>query len=147
MLSFIFVWLPNRKAVKKVGSHEKRIVNHELHKISRAIVQDAYKTNSAIVLGWHSRRAISDVLSKNYGTVSECVEALQRKALLRKISAVALVAQECYSAKSNPNPFYVLKSDPLADFLKKCEDAAAFLAGKIADINRAFERIDRILGA
>lgn len=43
--------LPNRKAVKKVGNHEKRIVNHELHKISKAIVQEADKTNSLIVLG------------------------------------------------------------------------------------------------
>ena len=43
--------LPNRKAVKKVGKHEKRIVNHELHKISKAIVQEAVRTNSRIVLG------------------------------------------------------------------------------------------------
>lgn len=43
--------LPNRKAVKKVGSHEKRIVHHELHKISKAIVQEAVKNNSVIVVG------------------------------------------------------------------------------------------------
>ncbi|MGQ9507737.1 MAG: RNA-guided endonuclease InsQ/TnpB family protein [Candidatus Bathycorpusculaceae bacterium] len=43
--------LPNRKAVKKVGNHEKRIVNHELHIISKAIVQEANRTNSAIILG------------------------------------------------------------------------------------------------
>ena len=43
--------LPNRKAIKKVGNHEKRIVNHELHKISKAIVQEADRTNSTIVLG------------------------------------------------------------------------------------------------
>ncbi len=43
--------LPNRKAIKKVGNHEKRIVNHELHKISKAIVEEAKRTNSAIVLG------------------------------------------------------------------------------------------------
>jgi len=43
--------LPNRKAVRKVGNHEKRIVNHELHKISKAIVQEANRTNSVIVLG------------------------------------------------------------------------------------------------
>jgi putative transposase len=43
--------LPNRKAVRKVGSHERSIVNHELHKISKAIVQEANQTNSAIVLG------------------------------------------------------------------------------------------------
>jgi len=43
--------LPNRRAVKKVGKHEKRIVNHELHKISKAIVQEAKRTNSAIILG------------------------------------------------------------------------------------------------
>ncbi|MGQ9469442.1 MAG: RNA-guided endonuclease InsQ/TnpB family protein, partial [Nitrososphaerales archaeon] len=43
--------LPNRKAVKKIGTHEKRIVNHELHKISKAIVQEANRTNSSIVLG------------------------------------------------------------------------------------------------
>jgi len=43
--------LPNRKAVRKVGNHEKRIVNHELHKISKAIVQEAKETNSIIVLG------------------------------------------------------------------------------------------------
>jgi putative transposase len=43
--------LPNRKAVKRVGSHEKRIVSHELHKISKAIVQEAVANNSLIVLG------------------------------------------------------------------------------------------------
>ena len=43
--------LPNRKAVKKVGSHEQRIANHELHKISKAIVAEAERTNSTIVLG------------------------------------------------------------------------------------------------
>jgi putative transposase len=43
--------LPNRKAIKKVGSHERCIVNHELHKISKAIVQEAVENNSIIVLG------------------------------------------------------------------------------------------------
>ncbi|KPV62749.1 MAG: putative transposase [Candidatus Bathyarchaeota archaeon BA1] len=43
--------LPNRKAVKRVGNHEKRIVNHELHRISKAIVQEANRTNLAIVMG------------------------------------------------------------------------------------------------
>jgi putative transposase len=43
--------LAKRKAVRKVGNHEKRIVNHELHKISKAIVQEAEETNSMIVLG------------------------------------------------------------------------------------------------
>lgn len=43
--------LPNRKAVKKVGDHERRIVNHELHKISKAIVEEANRTNSVIALG------------------------------------------------------------------------------------------------
>jgi putative transposase len=42
---------PNRKAVKKVGNHERRIVNHELHKISKAIVEEAVKNNSTIVVG------------------------------------------------------------------------------------------------
>ena len=43
--------LPNRKAVKKVGNHERRIVNPELHKISKAIVQEAVENNYIIVLG------------------------------------------------------------------------------------------------
>jgi len=43
--------LPNRKAVKKVGNHEKRIVNHEPHKISKAIVQEANRTNLVIAMG------------------------------------------------------------------------------------------------
>ena len=43
--------LPNRKAVRKVGAHEKRIVNHELHKVSKAIIQEAVKGNSMIVVG------------------------------------------------------------------------------------------------
>jgi len=43
--------LPNRKSVRKVGSHENRIVNHELHKISKSIVQEAKETDSVIVLG------------------------------------------------------------------------------------------------
>jgi len=43
--------LPNRKAVRKIGNHEKRIVNHELHKISKAIVQEAVENNSLIVVG------------------------------------------------------------------------------------------------
>jgi putative transposase len=43
--------LPNRKAVKKVGTHERRMVNYELHKISKDIVQEAYKTNSIIAIG------------------------------------------------------------------------------------------------
>jgi len=43
--------LPNREAVKKVGNHEKRVVNHELHKISKAIVQEAVKNNSLIAIG------------------------------------------------------------------------------------------------
>jgi putative transposase len=43
--------LPNRKAVRKIGNHEKRIVTHELHKISKAIVQEAVENNSVIVVG------------------------------------------------------------------------------------------------
>jgi len=43
--------LPNRKAVKKVGKHERRIVNHELHKISKAIVEEAVENNSLIIVG------------------------------------------------------------------------------------------------
>lgn len=43
--------LPNRRAIKKVGGHEKRIINHELHKISKAIVKEAKRTNSTIVFG------------------------------------------------------------------------------------------------
>jgi len=43
--------LPNRKAIKKVGMHENRIVNHELHKISKAIVLEAKETKSTIILG------------------------------------------------------------------------------------------------
>ena len=43
--------LPNRRAVKKVGKHEKRIINHELHKISKTIVLEANRTNSVIVRG------------------------------------------------------------------------------------------------
>lgn len=43
--------LPNRKAVKKVGRHEQRIVNHELHVISKAIVEEAAAKNSVIVVG------------------------------------------------------------------------------------------------
>jgi len=43
--------LPNRKAVKKIGSHERRIANHELHKISKAIVHEAVENNSVIVVG------------------------------------------------------------------------------------------------
>lgn len=43
--------LPNRKAIRKVGNHEKRLVTHELHKISKAIVQEAVENNSVIVLG------------------------------------------------------------------------------------------------
>jgi IS605 OrfB family transposase len=43
--------LLNRKAVKRVGNHEKRIVNYELHKISKVIVQEACETNSAIAIG------------------------------------------------------------------------------------------------
>lgn len=43
--------LPNRKAVRKVGKHERRIVNHELHVISKAIVDDAVAKNSVIVVG------------------------------------------------------------------------------------------------
>jgi len=43
--------LPNRRAVKKVGNHEKRIVNHELHKISKAIVREAVENNSIIIVG------------------------------------------------------------------------------------------------
>jgi putative transposase len=43
--------LPNRKAVRKVGNHERHIVSHELHKISKAIVQEAVENNSVIVVG------------------------------------------------------------------------------------------------
>jgi putative transposase len=43
--------LPNRKAVKKVGKHERRIVAYELHVISKAIVEDAAVKNSVIVVG------------------------------------------------------------------------------------------------
>ena len=43
--------LPNIKAVKKIGKHEKRIVNHELHKISKAIVLEAKESNSTVVIG------------------------------------------------------------------------------------------------
>jgi putative transposase len=43
--------LPNRKAVRKIGNHEKSIVNHELHKISKAIVQEAVENNSLIMVG------------------------------------------------------------------------------------------------
>jgi putative transposase len=39
------------KAIKNIGSHEQRIVNHELHKISKAIVQEALENSSLIVLG------------------------------------------------------------------------------------------------
>jgi len=43
--------LPNRKAVRKVGKHEQRIVTHELHVISKAIVEEAVAKNSVIVVG------------------------------------------------------------------------------------------------
>jgi putative transposase len=43
--------LPNRKAVKKVGKHERRTVTHELHVISKAIVEEAAAKNSVIVVG------------------------------------------------------------------------------------------------
>jgi putative transposase len=43
--------LPNRKAVKKVGKHERRIVTNELHVISKAIVEEAVAKNSVIVVG------------------------------------------------------------------------------------------------
>jgi len=36
--------------VKKVGGHERHIVNYELHKISNAIVQEALENKSMIVL-------------------------------------------------------------------------------------------------
>ena len=39
------------ETIRKIGSHERRIVNHELHKISKAIVQEAAESNSTIVLG------------------------------------------------------------------------------------------------
>jgi len=39
------------KTIKKIGNHEQRIVNHELHKISKDIVQEALENNSVIVLG------------------------------------------------------------------------------------------------
>ena len=65
--------LPNRKAVRKVGKHERRIVNHELHKISKAIVEEATAKNSVIVVGklkgirkprrWQSRRSKRKVAS------------------------------------------------------------------------------------
>lgn len=43
--------LPHRKAVKKVGNHEQRIVSHELHKISKAIVEEAVNNNAIIIIG------------------------------------------------------------------------------------------------
>jgi len=43
--------LPNRKAVRKMGKHEQRIVTHELHVISKAIVEEAVAKNSVIVVG------------------------------------------------------------------------------------------------
>ena len=43
--------LPNKQAIKKVSDHERRIVNYELHKISKAIVEDAGENNSIIILG------------------------------------------------------------------------------------------------
>jgi len=43
--------LPNRKAIRRVGNHERRIVNHELHVISKAIVEEAVAKNSVIVVG------------------------------------------------------------------------------------------------
>lgn len=39
------------KTIKKVGRHERLRVNHELHKISKAIVQEAKTTNASIILG------------------------------------------------------------------------------------------------
>lgn len=39
------------KAIKKIGSKEKRKVNDVLHKISRAIVNEALANDSMIVLG------------------------------------------------------------------------------------------------
>ncbi len=39
------------KAIKKVGYKERRVVDDLLHKISRAIVNEALETNSMIVLG------------------------------------------------------------------------------------------------
>lgn len=39
------------QTIKKIGDHEQRIATHELHKISKAIVQEAVESNSTIVLG------------------------------------------------------------------------------------------------
>jgi len=39
------------KAVKKIGNKERRVTNDILHKISRAIVDEALRNNSMIVLG------------------------------------------------------------------------------------------------
>jgi IS605 OrfB family transposase len=43
--------LRTRRAVKRFGSKEKRVVNYWLHKYSNAIVQEAFKHNGLIVLG------------------------------------------------------------------------------------------------
>jgi IS605 OrfB family transposase len=37
--------------IKKIGSHEKKIVNDIVHNISRDIVNQAINTNAIIVLG------------------------------------------------------------------------------------------------
>ncbi len=39
------------KAIKRIGQKERRVVNYILHKISRAIVNEALTSNSIIVLG------------------------------------------------------------------------------------------------
>jgi IS605 OrfB family transposase len=38
-------------AVKKIGSHEKRAVNNYLHVYAKRIVEEAFRTNSVIVVG------------------------------------------------------------------------------------------------
>ncbi|MBS7613309.1 hypothetical protein KEJ48_03560 [Candidatus Bathyarchaeota archaeon] len=39
------------KTIRKIGHKERRVVNDILHKISRAIVDEAYTNDSMIVLG------------------------------------------------------------------------------------------------
>jgi hypothetical protein len=41
------------KTIKKIGQKERRITSNILHKISRALVNEALENNSMIVLGNH----------------------------------------------------------------------------------------------
>ncbi len=50
------------RAIKKIGNKEKRIVNDELHKIAKDIVNEAEKHNAIIAIG-----NLSCVRSKNRG--------------------------------------------------------------------------------